>query len=79
MVAIFVGISNFGKFGENWHNYRTTCETLRKELSYYQAKINDYKDSTSPEELFAQRVESIISVENTKWLTIENGKKKEAK
>lgn len=65
-VAILVGISNFSKFEENWQNYRTTCETLKKELSFYRAKINDYKDSASPEELFVQRVESIISVENTK-------------
>lgn len=79
MVAVFIGISNFCKFEEKWHNYRTTCETLRKELYYYQSKINDYKGAVSPEDLFVQRVESTISTEHTKWLTIEKTKKKENK
>jgi len=79
VMAIFIGISNFCKFEEKWHNYRTTCETLKKELHYCKSKINEYHDTAEPEELFIQRVESIISREHTRWLTIEKSKKKETK
>jgi len=79
IVAILIGISNYFKFEEKWHNYRNTCEILRKELYYYQFKINDYKNSTSPEELFVQKVEAIISTEHTKWQAIEKTEKKYTK
>ena len=77
ILAIFVGIANFGKFEEKWHNYRTACETLKKELYYYKSRIGEYRDTEEPEELFIQRVESVISREHTRWLTIEKSKKKE--
>jgi hypothetical protein len=79
MMAILIEILNFGKFEEKWHSYRTTCETLKKEKHYYQQKVNEYRDATDPEGLFVERVESLISREHTKWVTIEKGKKKENK
>ena len=57
------------KYQENWINYRTTCETLRKEIHYYNAGINDYEKSDDPMALFVRRVETFISRENTLWLT----------
>src|SRR5208337_4555789 len=74
-LAIFIGILNFGKFEEKWHNYRSTCEALKKEFYFYDAKIGDYKDAKNPEELFVEKVESIISSEHAKWLTISVTKK----
>lgn len=76
ILAVFVGINNFCKFEEKWHNYRTTCETLKKELYYCRSRINEYRDTKEPEELFIERVESIISSEHTRWLTIEKKEKK---
>ena len=35
IIIILIGILNFGKFEEKWHSYRTTCETLKKELYCY--------------------------------------------
>ena len=69
IVAIGTGILKYCKFEEHWHNYRTTCETLKKEKYYYDAKIDEYKDSTEPEELFVERVEALISQAHTKWDT----------
>lgn len=77
VIAIFVGITNFGKFQEKWHNYRTACEALKKELYYYRSSIGEYRDTEEPEELFIQRVESVLSKEHITWLTIEKSKKKE--
>ena len=79
ILAILIGILNFGKFEEKWHNYRSTCETLKKEYYYYKSKIDEYGDASDQEQLFIQRVESVISREHTRWLIIEKGKKKENK
>jgi hypothetical protein len=45
LVAVFIGIWNLGKFEEQWHNYRSTCEALKRELFFYDAKINGYKEA----------------------------------
>ncbi len=55
------------KYQENWINYRTTCETLRKEKYLYQASLGDYKEAEDKEALFVGRVERVISRENTLW------------
>jgi len=77
ILAILIGILNFGKFEEKWHNYRTTCETLKKEFYFYKSKIDEYGDTDEPEQLFVRRIESTISKEHAGWLIIEKGKKKE--
>ena len=55
------------KFQENWLNYRTTAETLKKEKYFYSARIAGYEKSDNREALFIKRVESLISRENTIW------------
>jgi len=62
------GLKTF-KYQENWLNYRTICETLRKEIHLYRAKVDEYAVGADPQSLFVQRVESLISRENTLWLT----------
>lgn len=69
LVAILATSLKTFKFEENWINYRTTCESLKKELYFYEAKINDYKSSDDKEALFVERVEALLSRENTLWLT----------
>lgn len=69
LVAILAtGLKAF-RFQENWINYRTTCETLRKEIYLYQAGVGEYGTEDDKERLFIERVESLISRENTLWLT----------
>jgi len=68
MVAISTAALKTFKYQENWINYRTTCETLRKEFHYYQAGIQGYGDAEDKEALFVERVESLISRENTLWV-----------
>jgi hypothetical protein len=69
LVAIGTASLKVFKFQENWINYRTTCETLRKEIHYFKAGVNDYRGSDDPMGLFVKRVESLISRENTMWLS----------
>jgi len=74
IVAVVVTISassiRIFRFHDNWVSYRTTCETLKKELYMYQAGIGEYRNSADKDSIFVERVEILISQENTLWLTI---------
>lgn len=81
LVAIGTTSLKTFKYQENWISYRTTCETLRKEIHFYNAGIGDYKDTNERESQFVERVEALNSRENTIWLTAYKPKtgKKESK
>lgn len=68
LVAISTAALKTFKYQENWINYRTTCETLRKEIHFYNAGIQGYECMEDKEALFIERVESLISRENTLWV-----------
>lgn len=68
IVAILTSVVKTFKYQENWMNYRTICETLKKEYYLYQAEIGDYGDTVDKEALFVERVESLISRENSLWI-----------
>ena len=68
IVAVLVSSLSTFKFQENWINYRTTCETLKKEIYFYNSGAGDYANTNDKECLFCERVESLTSRENTLWL-----------
>lgn len=70
VVAILTSALKTFKFQEHWIGYRTTCETLKKEVHFYEAVIGEYANSEDREALFVERVENLISRENTLWLTV---------
>lgn len=78
LVAIFASAQKAFKFEEHWMNYRTTCETLRKEIHLYKAHLGEYSDAKDREALFVQRVEGLISRENTLWLVTSQRAEKKA-
>ena len=57
------------KYQENWLNYRSVAETLKKEKYYYDAGIEGYSDEVEKNSRFVERVESLISRENTIWVS----------
>lgn len=67
------------KFQENWVNYRTISETLKKEKHFYDARLDDYANTEDKEALFVERVESMISRENSLWVTTHQQKEEKAK
>jgi len=69
LVAIGTSALKTFQYHELWINYRTTCETLRKEIHYYQSRTSPYTNTADPEGLFVDRVEALISRENTLWLS----------
>jgi hypothetical protein len=75
IVAIAATFSRSFNFQENWINYRTISETLKKEIHYYDAKLSEYQGAEDPEALFVSRVENLISRENTTWVTCQKSTK----
>lgn len=71
------GLKTF-KFQEIWINYRTISETLKKEKYFYDANIDEYSDESGKESLFVDRVESLISRENSLWVTTHMQKEEES-
>lgn len=77
VLAIGTSVLKTFNFQENWVNYRTVSETLKKEMYFYDAGIGDYAASEDAEALFVERVESILSGENSLWATTHKQKEEE--
>jgi len=81
IVSVLVAIGTAGlktfNYQENWINYRSTCEALRKEIHYYNSKIDSYEKADDSIALFVKRVEALLSRENTMWLTVHNQKEED--
>jgi len=65
-IAIISAAISLNQFQENWTEYRTTCESLKHEKFLYLTKSEPYQEE-EPFRLFVQRVESLISKENSAW------------
>ncbi|NLZ94545.1 MAG: DUF4231 domain-containing protein [Bacteroidales bacterium] len=67
VVTVIAGIHGLYNFHENWIEYRSTAETLKHEKFMYLTQSGIYKDNENAFYQFVERVESIISHENTNW------------
>lgn len=65
-IAVISAAISLNQFQENWTEYRTTCESLKHEKFLYLTKAEPYHEE-EPFRLFVQRVESLISKENSAW------------
>jgi hypothetical protein len=70
------GLKTF-KFQENWINYRTISESLKKEKYFYDAGLDDYINCDDRMSTFVERVESLISRENSMWIMTHMRKEKD--
>lgn len=78
LITFITGVVTLYKFQENWIEYRTTCENLRHEKFLYLTQTDPY-DIEDPFKLLVQRVENLISKENTQWARYIKSSKKENK
>lgn len=76
IIATANGIQGIYKFHENWMDYRTTEEILKHEKYLYLARSGTYKNSSEPFQDLVERIESIISHENTNWSQLHQTKAK---
>lgn len=66
-VAALTALQRVFRFHENWIEYRTTAEDLKKEQYYHSFRCGDYAVTQAPDQLFIERVEAVISQQNTRW------------
>lgn len=66
-VAVLAAVNNLYKYQENWITYRSTCEALKHEKFLFTTSTIPYSESGSFN-LLVQRVEMIMSEENSGWL-----------
>lgn len=78
LVSILEGILSLGKYHENWIEYRSICETLKREKYMFLGKAGVYSENSSLEVL-VERIETIISNENINWANLNHGENKEDK
>jgi hypothetical protein len=70
-IAFCEGLSSINKYQENWLEYRTTAETLKRELILYQTRSGSY-DALNTEESFkllVNNTEGVLSNEHKQWKT----------
>ncbi len=75
VIAISTSLVNLFKYRENWINYRTAAEIMRREYSLYNTGIGDYFDVDNKQKVFVERIENLILGENTRWRTLQKKKK----
>ncbi len=76
-IAVSAGMAALNKYQENWIAYRSTAEMLKHEKYLYLTKSSPYDDSDEAFQLLVERVEGLISKENSQWSV--NAKKQEKK
>jgi len=71
-IALAAGISSLYKYQENWVEYRTTAEGLKRERYFYLSRTGPYRQGTSEEafHLLVERVEQMLSSENLAWKSV---------
>jgi hypothetical protein len=68
LITILEGILHLNQYQENWTNYRNTAESLKHERFLYVAKAGIYAGAADPRATLAERVEALISQENSQWV-----------
>ena len=74
VIAVCAGLSHIHKYQENWITYRTTCESLKHEKYLFITDSKSYVDYDAYS-TFVERVESLISKENSQWSRVTHDKK----
>jgi len=68
LITVLEGILHLNQYQENWTNYRNTAESLKHEKFLFLAKAGVYANAPDVRALLAERVEALISQENSQWV-----------
>ena len=82
LITILEGILQLYQFQQIWTVYRATAEALTHEKYLFLALAGPYAAAgVNPPVLLAERIEAIMSQENTKWISLQehSGKSEGAK
>ena len=70
VVVVLEGLQGLYQFQHNWINYRGTSEQLKREKYLWLAKAGPYASADHPDVLLAERIEALISREQTRWVAL---------
>jgi len=68
LITVLEGVLHLNQYQENWTNYRNTAESLKHEKYLFLAKAGPYASAADPRVTLAERVEALISTENSQWV-----------
>jgi hypothetical protein len=71
LLMLIESVDALFKFKEKWINYRTTAESLKHEKNLYDNKAGVYSKEGA-DKLVVERVEALISKENSYWENLNN-------
>jgi hypothetical protein len=80
-IALLEGLQQLNQYHQNWISYRATAEALKHEKYLYLSQAGPYlpsSNSKDPIALLAERVESLVSQENVKWVLTQQQSPKSA-
>ncbi len=80
IIVVAAGLSKLFKFQENWINYRTLSETLKREQEFYRYEVGDY-DARSDQKrlkLLVQRVENILASATEQYMAVHKASQEQA-
>ena len=69
LIVIVEGLQSLNQYQHTWISYRSTCEQLIREKYLWLAKAGSYATAANVNAVLAERVEAILSSENTGWAT----------
>jgi len=69
LIVIVEGLQSLNQYQHTWISYRSTCEQLIREKYLWLAKAGSYATTANVNAVLAERVEAILSSENTGWAT----------
>ncbi len=71
LITSLEGILQLNNYQQIWTTYRATCEALKHEKYFYLANASSYASASNPRAMLAERVESLLSQENVKWVSVQ--------
>lgn len=73
LIVVVEGFQQLNQYHQNWMNYRSTCEALRHEKFLSMANAGPYVAADNLNAMLAERIEALISQENSKWVSTRQG------
>jgi hypothetical protein len=71
LIILIEAVQQMNQYHNNWIAFRSTAESLKHEKYLYAATAGPYSTNEVPLRLLAERVESLVSQEQGKWVAVE--------
>ncbi len=72
LITVLEGLIHLNQYQKNWIAYRSTCEDLKHEKYVYLGNAAPYNSAPDAHALLAERVESLVSQEHSKWASVQS-------